>query len=196
MGSCASASASRGGESPRRHAKTADRQSASQRKHKRSGSKERDAEPESEGKHRRRSSKSKSRNGNERDSQRRNGDEAASRKKGGGTHDDGGKSGGGDADNGSADWQRRAAEAVAGSACDVADADAEVEDFHLHLALSGGDIAEEQSIQAYDMDVSQAPGEEGGGHGHLTRRYSNSLLGFNSQSVMMINGPPTIEVSS
>ena len=92
-------------------------------------------------------------------------------------------SGGG---GGSDEWQRRAALVASSSAADVRAAEAELDDWQRGML----DIMEEQSIQAYDMDVSAAPGHDGlmGG-----RRYSNSFLGFSSQSTF---GNGVLDVSA
>jgi CheY-like chemotaxis protein len=72
----------------------------------------------------------------------------------------------------SASWRDGAAFVTHQSISDAQIEQNELDDWQRGIV----DILEEQSIQAYDMDVSMGP--------NLERRYSNSMLGFSSQ-----NGP-------
>ena len=89
----------------------------------------------------------------------------------------GGNGGGSSIASAQQDWQSRAALLASSSAHETAAAGVEFDDWQRGML----DILEEQSIQAYDMDMSQLQQ----GEGATTcqgRRYSNSLLGFSSQS--------------
>ena len=72
----------------------------------------------------------------------------------------------------SASWRDGAAYVTHQSVNDAQVEQNELDDWQRGIV----DILEEQSIQAYDMDMSMGP--------NLDRRYSNSMLGFSSQ-----NGP-------
>lgn len=68
----------------------------------------------------------------------------------------------------SANWKDGAAAVTASSASELHAEELELDDWQRGML----DIMEEQSIQAYDMDMSVGP--------NLERRYSNSLMGFPS----------------
>jgi hypothetical protein len=72
----------------------------------------------------------------------------------------------------SASWKDGAAAVTASFASELQADEQELEDWQRGMI----DILEEQSIQAYDMDMSMGP--------NLERRYSNSLMGFPSTNGM------------